>query len=237
MFSWILLLLLALLLGGIFIGYWIPRWLLWVGSLLYPNVITSLPRQTHSRNIVLTLDDVPYGECTSSILDILDAQGVQAILFVISGNVGPLEKQLLVRAVQRGHVLGNHGHIDHAHALLYPIEFRYELYTCDTLITEIYAQAGVERPARLFRPGSGFFTSSMIQELKEMDYKLVLGSVYPHDPAIRSSCWNAWYIKQKLRARDILILHDRAWTPELLCRILPWAQAQGLVFSTQLTPL
>ena len=37
-----------------------------------------------------------------------------------------------------------------------------------------------------FRPGSGFFSSRMQRLVKELGYRLVLGSVYPHDRRSRT---------------------------------------------------
>lgn len=213
--------------------YWIPRWVLCVAKWGCPSVITQCAEG--GREVVLTIDDVP-STSTAPLLHTIEAAGVRAILFVISGQVvGEAERELLVQAIQQGHVLGNHGHTDHMHARLALSDFVWELERCDALLNSLYAEAGVERQCKLFRPGSGFFTPHMLHILQERGYQLVLGSVYPHDPAIRSWWLNSWFIKLKLRVRDIIILHDREWTLRLLQFILPWAHTHGFVFTTTVT--
>jgi len=208
-------------------AYWIPKWLLFVGDMLFPDVIT----RCSNKDVALTIDDVPSAT-TAELLQIIDQHAVPATLFVISGQVRETDKQLLINAVKSGHALGNHGHFDRMHARLSTEEFKKEVLACDKLINEIYNAAKIIRSCKLFRPGCGVFTTNMLRILTNMGYTVVLGSVYPHDVAIRSNIINSWFIRRKLEPSHIIILHDRVWTLDLLRDILPWTKLKGFNFET-----
>ena len=108
-----------------------------------------------------------------------------------------------------------------------------EITHCDKLIEAIYREAGVKRENKIYRPGCGFFNEEMLQLVEEEGYTLVLGSVYPHDPLRKSVAIDSWYIKKKLEDRDIVIIHDRSWTPALLVEILPWIEQEGYEYYTE----
>ena len=79
-----------------------------------------------------------------------------------------------------------------------------------------------------FRPGSGLFSDRMRKLLDKLGYKLVLGSVYPHDPQI--SWWrvNARHVLSMVRPGAIIINHDRrSWTLPMLKTVLPELKRRG----------
>ena len=65
-----------------------------------------------------------------------------------------------------------------------------------------------------------------------MNYKLTLGSVYPNDPIVRSSFINYWYLRTHIQGGDIVILHDRKWTPNMLTMLLKYMKDNNLVSVT-----
>ncbi|KIV94942.1 hypothetical protein PV10_02656 [Exophiala mesophila] len=85
----------------------------------------------------------------------------------------------------------------------------------------------VRIPPRYFRPGSGFFTARMLALLSSLEYKCVLGSIYPHDAQIRWSWLNTWHILRSVRPGGIVICHDRPWTPKMLEVVLPELKRRG----------
>jgi peptidoglycan-N-acetylglucosamine deacetylase len=221
-----------IVLGVVFTLYWLPKWLIKIAEVLFPNVIF----RNKNKYISLTFDDIPYdNETYNSIIRILDSFNMKATFFVISGQITSESKEALVAAVKNGHHLGNHGHSNYMHALLNQNDLLSEITSCHNLIKEIYNMANVKLPDTLFyRPGCGVFTNQVLKVMKECDkrYELALGSVYPNDPVIRSLYLNYFYLVNHIEPGDIIILHDRRWTPDLLYNLLSWISKNKFSVST-----
>ncbi|KAL4943250.1 hypothetical protein BDV06DRAFT_141585 [Aspergillus oleicola] len=83
-------------------------------------------------------------------------------------------------------------------------------------------------PGRYFRPGSGFFTDRMRALVQRHGFRLVLGSVYPHDPQISVPWVNAAHVLSMVRPGSIIIVHDRRpWTAPMLATVLPELKRRG----------
>lgn len=103
-----------------------------------------------------------------------------------------------------------------------------QIQSVETLIHESYATVGKEPPPKYFRPGSGFFSRRMRNTLRNLDYRLVLGSIYPHDPQIPFWRINASHILSMLQPGGIIICHDRrSWTAPMLRKVLPEIRRRG----------
>ncbi len=203
--------------------YWLPKYLFmtWFLEWLFPSILTRNKNMTKNQ-IALTFDDVPYGS-HQELIDILDAYQIKATFFVISGYVTDESKQILIKAVQKGHQLGNHGKTNSAHARLSESALADEIDSCDELISDIYTKAEVKLPNLMaYRPSCGLFTNKMLRMVHTKGYVLSLGSVYPNDPVIRSSWINYYYLINHIEKGDIVILHDRKWTIPMLDKLLPW---------------
>ncbi|OJD09718.1 hypothetical protein ACJ73_10128, partial [Blastomyces percursus] len=113
--------------------------------------------------------------------------------------------------------------------LIYNSAYTTTTTTPTTLTTSTkYPREDTRRPPKYFRPGSGFFTTRMRRLLAALDYKLVLGSVYPHDAQIPFPRLNAWHILSLARPGGIIICHDgRRWTPPMLRVVLPELRKRG----------
>ncbi|KAL2830761.1 hypothetical protein BDW59DRAFT_13775 [Aspergillus cavernicola] len=91
-------------------------------------------------------------------------------------------------------------------------------------------EGGVEAfgPGRYFRPGSGFFTDRMRALVQREGFRIVLGSVYPHDPQISVPWVNAAHVLSMARSGSIIIVHDRRpWTVPMLALVLPELKRRG----------
>lgn len=85
-----------------------------------------------------------------------------------------------------------------------------------------------ENGEKYFRPGSGFFSKGMVEMVSGMGYRVVLGSVYPHDPQIHSAKWNARHVLSMVSSGAVVIMHDRrGYSVEQLERILKGFQGGG----------
>jgi peptidoglycan/xylan/chitin deacetylase (PgdA/CDA1 family) len=189
----------------------------------YPQIITN----TNSDKICITIDDVPYTNSNLfTTLELFNKYNIKVMLFVITTDTN---NELLIDAIKQGHLLCNHGVTDSMHSKKTLEELRIEIVKCDDFINRIYDKAKITRPTqRFYRPGCGFFHQKMIDLCTNLGYTLVLGSVYPHDPQCKSTFINFHYVKSKLDKGDILILHDRYYTPDLLTKLLPYIQSQKL---------
>ncbi|KGY15625.1 hypothetical protein PABG_11278 [Paracoccidioides brasiliensis Pb03] len=91
-------------------------------------------------------------------------------------------------------------------------------------IERIYDSANTNDPVTR----CGFFTTRMRRVLATLDYRLVLGSVYPHDPQIPFWSVNAWHVLSIVRPGAIIVCHDgRSWTAPMLRRVLPVLKRRG----------
>ncbi|KAL3470920.1 hypothetical protein BJX99DRAFT_38324 [Aspergillus californicus] len=88
-------------------------------------------------------------------------------------------------------------------------------------------------PGKYFRPGSGFFTDRMRALVQRAGFRIVLGSVYPHDPQINVPWVNAAHVLSMVRPGSIIIVHDRRpWTLPMLATVLPELKRRGYQIGT-----
>jgi peptidoglycan/xylan/chitin deacetylase (PgdA/CDA1 family) len=231
----------ALLLSGIILLcllplYWIykpPSVLIRYFQWKWPDVLWQV--STSSKVVALTIDDVP-SEYSAEIMQILEENDATATFFVIGAQV-PGRESILQDLIQHGNELGNHAMHDEPSRALKDSTLIEEIHTVEERINAAYNSVGVDLPPKYFRPGSGFFSNTMRSLLSRLGYRLVLGSIYPHDPQI--SLWrvNANHILSMLRPGAIIICHDRrSWTVPMLRNVLPKIRQQGyqIVTVTQL---
>lgn len=210
----------------LFVFYWLPKFFIIRGlETLYPEVIT---RNSNKSNIALTFDDVPY-DSYKKIINLLNSYEMKGTFLIISSFLTEEDKKVLVQAIKNGHQLANHGKTNSMHYLKSMKQLNHEVSDCQKLIEELYSEAGVELPpVKYYRPGCGLFGRKMLNYLSKNSYKLLLGSVYPNDPMVRSSIINYYYLINHIGAGDIVILHDRKWTPNLLKMLLPYLKERSI---------
>lgn len=172
---------------------------------------------------ILTIDDAPYSEASfKEILAVLHEHNCTATFFVNSYLITSTNlEQLLVKAVKQGNHLGNHGEMHRLHIALSDTSLFDEIQNCQVAINRIYQLANVERPAvKYYRPTVGLVNGTVDSFAKKFEYRIVLGTNFPGDPRIKIPALNDFYIRRHYAANDIIILHDRPWTPALLRRLL-----------------
>lgn len=209
------------------IRYFAHRW---------PDVLWHVPASQlgglGSRKMVaLTIDDAP-SEFTAEIVDVLVAYGARATIFVIGGQVAGREA-VLQDVVARGMELANHAMHDEASRSLVAATLAAEITSVEGLINGTYEALDLPHPPRYFRPGSGFFSSRMREQVARMGYRMVLGSVYPHDPQVGYAGVNARHILSMVKSGSIIICHDRrSWTAPMLRKVLPELKRRGYIVTT-----
>lgn len=175
-----------------------------------------------NNEIILTFDDVPYDNRSfDKLLKVLEKHKVVATFFVISSFVNDDNIKLLTKAVYKGHHLANHGKTNKRHSSLTHTELHDEIFSCQKLITEIYNEANIPPPDIMYyRPGCGHVNKLINDYCVKNGYKIVLGTNYPCDPLVPLGFINKFYIERHLKQNDIIILHDRKWTPDMIDRLL-----------------
>lgn len=221
----------------IWLALWLPKSLINVAQWFFdPGVVVMhFPGAGYSKAsrplLALTIDDSPALEfddrpaeacCTEAIRKSLGRHGARATWFVIGSNVCEDRHRLLRSLVAEGHELGNHGMYDRPAWVLKREEFMKDVAGAQAVIESC---GGGQR--RWFRPGHAAFTPWKLSWLREQGYRVALGSIYPHDavdlPPLQFS-WPrllAWILVRKARAGDIIIVHDRPWTAQVLELALP----------------
>lgn len=216
---------LCLLLTPLYIIYKPPHFLIRHLQRRWPDVLWHVPMT--SKVIALTIDDGP-SEYTDEIMEILKTNNATATFFVIGSHVAGREDTLrdLLRG---GHELANHALHDEPSRALSDAELAGQIRTVDGMLRAAYAAVGAEgAPPNYFRPGSGVFSDRMRALLATLGYRLVLGSIYPHDPQIPFWRVNARHVVSMLRLGGIVVCHDgRGWTAPMLRKVLPEMRRRG----------
>ncbi|KAI1498859.1 polysaccharide deacetylase [Biscogniauxia marginata] len=222
-----LLCLLAILLVVVipfYVIYKPPRMLIRYFERRWPDVLWEV--QTDKKLVALTIDDAP-SEHTEEILGVLNGFGATATFFVIGGQVAGRE-EMLADIVRSGSELGNHAMHDEPSRALSDDELTLQIEKVRDKIRAAYETGERAMPPQYFRPGSGFFSDRMRKLVDKLGYRLVLGSIYPHDPQINWPSINARHILSMIRPGGIIVCHDRrSWTAPMLRKVLKQLRKDG----------
>ena len=210
----------------LYIVYKPPRVVISYFQSRFPTVLFHHPNP-QQKIVALTIDDAPSRH-TGEILAILKANEASATFFVIGGQVSGRE-DILVDIVRSGSELGNHAMHDEPSLSLSNDILKEEIAEVDELIAAAYITSGLDSPReKYFRPGSGFFSRRILNLVETSGHRLILGSVYPHDPFISYWWINAWHILSMTRKGSVIICHDRrSWTAPMLKYVLPKLRKKG----------
>lgn len=221
----LLVLALVLPLYSVYCVYKPPRFLMGYLRTKFPDVLFEEPT-TREKIIALSLDDAPSAH-TDEIMQVLREHDAHATFFVIGQQVEGREATLR-RLVAQGHELANHAMRDEPSKRLSNDELEAQVKQVKAMLAAAYAAEGKILPNNYFRPGSGFFNHRMRDLLGNRGFRIVLGSIYPHDPQIPYPSVNAKHILSMARPGGIIICHDRrGWTAPMLRMVLPELKRQG----------
>lgn len=214
-----------LIIPPLYVAYKPPSILIRYFQRRWPDVLWRV--STSSKVIALTIDDAP-SEYTNEIMQILHANNATATFFVIGSQVSNQHKGTLQELIRHGHELGNHAMHDEPSRALSDTALVEQIQSVEDMLLAAYAAVGAKPPPKYFRPGSGFFSGRMRNLMGRLGYRLVLGSIYPHDPQIHFWRVNASHIISMLRPGGIIICHDRrSWTAPMLREVLPEIRRMG----------
>lgn len=182
----------------------------------------------------LTFDDGPDPLWTRKVLDELRQHDIKATFFLIGKKVA-LYPNLVHEIINEGHEIGNHGY---SHSFFSWMNFRRELETTDSLITEICG-----KKPQLFRPARGWIGTRQKEEAKALGYTTVLWSINSKDWSGISAEEITRKVSQNLQDGDIILCHDsgavfgtqggnRAETVKAISKLVKAANARCLKLVT-----
>jgi peptidoglycan-N-acetylglucosamine deacetylase len=199
----------------------VPDWLIERLAQRYPGCLYQV--HTQKRLVALTIDDGPDPASTPLILAELRRHQATATFFVITSRL-PGHERLVRSLVAEGHELGNHFTQDRPSISLDPHAFEADLL-------EAHRDISAWGRSIWARPGSGWYSQSMIDVMRQHGYRCALGSVYPFDATIPSTAWAAHYILRNAKPGAIVVLHDGGSrgrrTVRILAEVLPELRRRG----------
>ena len=149
--------------------------------------------------IALTFDDGPHPDSTPRLLDILEKHQARATFFVV-GEAARRYFDIVRRAAEAGHAIGNHGW-DHASFPLITRRERWaQLRSCEKAIAP-YGQ-------RLFRPPYGHQSFASRFDALWLSYKVIAWRLAGNDWLDHNAEWMADRVVSKTRPGDVVIFHD-----------------------------
>lgn len=170
-------------------------------SLLYPTI--SRGSGAHPR-IALTFDDGPDAEVTPGVLDALVQFDARATFFAIGRNI-ELNRPIAERIVREKHELGNHSW---QHSRLQNFYRRPrqadDLARSSRLIREITGTT--EHP--LYRPPVGLKSPPLARAAHAMGLKMIAWSLHGRDTQRDDPQRIAAGVLSRVKAGDIVLLHD-----------------------------
>ncbi len=98
---------------------------------------------------LLTIDDIPSNN-THAIVDYLNENGIQAIMFAV-GRKAEKDPEPVVYALRHGMIVGNHSYSHPHFSELSTEEGIAEIDRCEAVLDRVYEMAGVKRVHRPFR--------------------------------------------------------------------------------------
>jgi peptidoglycan/xylan/chitin deacetylase (PgdA/CDA1 family) len=150
--------------------------------------------------VALTFDDGPDPELTPQVLDALDRAGITATFMLVGERIAAAP-DLVRRAHDAGHELGNHTWSHRSLAGLDPEAVREEL----TRTTELLGRIVPDADVRFFRPPRGILTGAAAQVAAELGQDVLLWS-----------CTKGRHLERGLREPGTVVcLHDGTGRSEL----------------------
>lgn len=175
---------------------------------LLPKLLKGRVWGFKNDKVYLTFDDGPTSELTYKILEVLDEYQIKATFFLVGNNVNEFPKQF-ASIVKGGHSVGNHT-MDHSH--------------CNKVLSSAYMKS-IEEASQLissdlFRPPYGRLNVFLAPKIKRK-YKIIMWSWLSYDYDKSVSTKEIISQAQKIKAGDILVLHDNIKVEERVIELLP----------------
>jgi peptidoglycan-N-acetylglucosamine deacetylase len=174
------------------------------------------------KEIFLTFDDGPHPDITPFVLDVLNEKKIKATFFCV-GNMVNKYPEIFQRILKEGHQVGNH---------TFNHENSKKVSKNDYL--ESISKANKFINSKLFRPPYGVLNSKLSKIISE-NYKIIMWSWLSYDFDERVGVEEILAQAKRIKAGDILVLHDNPKisekSRELLPKLIDFLQIKGFEFS------
>lgn len=200
-----------------------------------PMSVMRVQYRSGASKVVLTFDDGPSRPYTAEILDVLEAEGVPAVFFMLGANVAA-RPDLAGRIANEGHELANHGYS----------------HTLDEGSTQAEIEAEIEKTAaaveaatgagtKWFRPPGGALSADMVRAAQALGHMIVLWNVDSLDWRAAGGRLTADAISGRVlnplpESGSVMLFHDgggnRRATARALSTIIRTLKDQGYEFCT-----
>lgn len=140
----------------------------------FPHIFFRKGR-SGTKRVALTFDDGPDDKYTPQILDVLKQHDLPATFFLLGVNAVKYP-HMVQRIVDEKHLIGNHSWSHADFRTLNPARLYEEVIKTENLL---YNMVGLR--TSLLRPPYGEVTKAVMEQLQEMDYKVINWSVDSED--------------------------------------------------------
>jgi peptidoglycan/xylan/chitin deacetylase (PgdA/CDA1 family) len=188
---------------------------------------------TTQKVVALTFDDAWNPVYMTAILDALQAGGVRATFFPTGGAIWyeyQHNADLARRAIAEGHDIGSHSY---SHVSM-PNLTSAQMLDSIQRTERVFALAGIRNPAMLFRPPGGWYTTTLLGNLKNQGYANILWTFNANDIApgmTVAKCVRDFM--SRLKPGAIVLMHTQnPIAPAALPEIIRQAKARGYRFVT-----
>ena len=102
------------------------------------------------KKIILTFDDGP-SKCFEKLLNYLIENNHKAIFFLVGKNINKNNEKLIIKAIKKGFLIGNHSYSHPGFRWLSFEKAKEEILKTEEIIEKLYKKAKVKRPVKIFR--------------------------------------------------------------------------------------
>ncbi len=183
-----------------------PYHALWPTSQGFGPTIIGTPGR--GKLLALTYDDGPNKRWTPELLELLDRDGIKATFFVV-GKYVEERPDLVRRARDEGHALGNHTYSHAALLFISDEKIASELDRCAAAVTAAGCEFSQVPAGKLCRPPYGRRRPGTLRVLHEKGYAPVLWSVTCWDWSKRVTTEKIMrHATKGTHGGDVILLHD-----------------------------
>ena len=179
-----------------------------------------------NKNVSLMFNVYENTQIVNRIIDCLDGNGVKATFFV-GGCWADDNAETLLRIVNCGHEIGNHGYFHKDHAKL-DYEGNFQEISLTSIIVE--SLCGVK--PTLFAPPSGSFSDVTLESAFDNGYKVIMWSKDTID--WRDSDREKLFTRatKNLTNGDLVLMHPKQHTLDVLPEIIAYYKSMGFSIVT-----
>ncbi len=173
----------------------------WIKSQLF---VRSICKGDPERNMIaITFDDGPDTTNTPVILKILQKYDCKASFFVI-GNKAENNVEIVQDTFNAGHTVGNHSY---SHSNLFPV-FSGIRISEEIVKTNDILERVTTHKVKYFRPPFGVTNPRIYRGLRGLDLKVIGWNIRSLDTRNENPDSVVQRISKRLKAGDIILLHD-----------------------------